>query len=150
MNLRTPLLLTTLAMLFVHTTASAALQTIYKCKSAQGVPQYVALAIAGQQCQKITLDGRLPPSAMIAARPTPAAPSKTPSATPTQAPQKTNQGSHKLSPTECQQIQQANDTLATGKRIYETDEKGERRYLDDHAVSQRKQQYQELATTGCQ
>lgn len=142
----------TALMLWGLSAPSFAAQVVYKCKSAQGgIPQYVALPLAGQQCVKVRVDGRLPPSAVAASRPAPSA--STPAAqaggnTPPKVKELGSEG-RKLSEQECAQVQQVNETLATGQRIYEVDEKGERRNLDEDTRAERQKQYQELAK-GCQ
>lgn len=148
MKLLTAISAATLLLLGLQTPALAK-QVVYKCQSAQGgIPQYVALPINGQKCQQVKIDGRLPPSAMAASRAAPQATAQAATNTPPKVKEIGSEGS-KPSAQECAQIQQIGETLATGRRIYEVDEKGERRHLDDATRLERQKQYQELAKS-CQ
>ncbi len=138
---------TTILACSIHTAFAA--QTVYKCKSAQGIPQYVALPISGQQCQKVRVDGRLPPSAVAASRAAASPAPATDGKTPPKVKEMGTEGGRKLSAQECNQVKQVNETLATGQRVYEVDEKGERRSLDENTRLERQKQYQDMAK-GCE
>jgi hypothetical protein len=123
---------------------SAHAKTTYKCKTGAGTV-YTATPALGQQCSKMTLNGIAPPT-----QPTPAVSSTR------QAPATTALGTEaatsKQTPAtkaDCDASRKAIDMLQSGQRAYETDDNGERRYLDDAQRTVRTQQHQQQLNTRC-
>lgn len=131
--------------LLLFASQSTLAKTTYKCKTSAGTV-YTATPALGQQCSKMTLNGIAPPT-----QPTPAASSPT-----RQAPANTTLGTDPAtgkqtaaSKADCDASRKAMDMLQGGQRAYETDDKGERRYLDDAQRTERSQQHQQLLNTRC-
>lgn len=134
-------------------TAVSASTTFFKCTATSGATQYAQRPISGQKCTLIRVDGT-PASAREAqqrladqrspvraaatqsGRNTAAAPAEPPKPAP-------------ASKEQCEQLAQARATLEQGGRVYETDDKGERRHLSEEERVARLTEYQNTAKTRC-
>jgi len=140
-------------------TAASASTTFFKCTATSGATQYAQRPISGQKCTLIRVDGT-PASAREAqqrladqrspvraaatqsARNTAATP--TTAAAPAEPPKPAP-----ASKEQCEQLAQARATLEQGGRVYETDDKGERRHLSEEERVARLTEYQNTAKTRC-
>lgn len=136
--------------------------TFFKCTSANGTTQYAQRPINGQKCSLIRVDGT-PASAVERQRTSdqrnlsraaqnqpPATPVTAPAgATPTATANAEPAKPTSASPEQCEQLSQARATLEQGGRVYETDDKGERRHLSEAERQARLTEYQNTAKTRC-
>lgn len=143
--------------LFNH--AALASGTFFKCTTPSGATQYAQRPISGQKCELIRVDGTPASAREVQQRladqrsPTRAAATQSASntaATPTTAaapaePPKPAPASKE----QCEQLAQARATLEQGGRVYETDDKGERRHLSEEERVARLTEYQNTAKTRC-
>lgn len=146
--------------LFASLPANAA-PTFFKCTAANGATQYAQRAIHGQKCSLIRVDGT-PASALELQRTTdqrnlsramqnqPASNTATPNPAAVAAPTTTEPPQPApASKEQCEQLAQARATLQQGGRVYETDDKGERRHLSEDERVARLTEYQNTAKTRC-
>lgn len=134
--------------------------TFFKCTAASGSTQYAQRPISGQKCSLIRVDGT-PASALELqrtsdqrnlSRAAQSQPPTTPAATTAAAPAAASVEPPKpapASPEQCEQLSQARATLEQGGRVYETDDKGERRHLSEVERQARLTEYQNTAKTRC-
>lgn len=124
--------------------SSAHAQTFYKCKNGSHV-QYAAAPMANHQCMVVSVDGRVPRSASPTRPSTPPATAATPAVS-SNLP-KVETKVNPPSAQECQQLDQLIATLSTGRKVYQTDEKGEREYMDDTQRQAQLKKYQDMKAT---
>jgi hypothetical protein len=124
---------------------SAFAKTTYKCKTSTGTTIYTATPALGQQCSKMTLNGIAPPTQTSAA----ISNSRKPAAATALSTDPVAAKQPAASQADCDTSRKAIDMLQSGQRTYETDEKGERHYLDDAQRTERTQQHQTLLNTRC-
>lgn len=135
--------------------------TFFKCSTTNGATQYAQRPISGQKCTLIRVDGT-PASAREtqqkladqrnlsrAAANSATNPAAAAAANTAATPAATATTPRPASAAECAQLAQARATLAQGGRVYETDDKGERRHLSEDDRAARLNEYQNLAKTRC-
>ena len=142
--------------------AALASSTFFKCTATNGATQYTQRAVAGQKCSLLRVDGT-PASALEAQQrladqrnlsramqTQPASNTATPNTAAVAAPTTTEPAKPApASKEQCEQLAQARATLSQGGRVYETDDKGERRHLSEDDRAARLNEYQNLAKTRC-
>ena len=148
--------------LILLTQSTMAAPTFFKCASASGTIQYAQRPISGQKCSLIRVDGT-PASALELqrtndqrnlSRAAASQPATTPPTATTAAAPAATSGVEPTKPApasaeQCEQLGQARATLEQGGRVYETDDKGERRPLSEVERQARLAEYQNTAKTRC-
>lgn len=131
-------------------TPSASAQTYYKCKASSGATVYTATPTPSQQCSIVEISGQY--AATSAAKPSaPMSSANTAKNAPatTTVTTKMETVAVKASAAECAEARKAQTMLSSGQKVFETDQNGQRRYMDENTRTERMNQFKTMLDTRC-